>query len=197
MDKNIGRTMKYPKIRFDYQSFNYDHLYFAGTLIHSIDFRKSSGGFIHGFRYTTRALHRILEYRYHQQKWPSTTLSWYSLTNYLIKRINEADGIYQMFGQLVDVTLIDRFIIFPKFYRYFFAKYINRTNRQCRYLEEYPVRLIPRLEEITGYQFDNLLILNMQYGMNYSGAGKIYSDFILIKIVLCFLRITRSRCIRI
>ncbi|CAF1007257.1 unnamed protein product [Rotaria sp. Silwood1] len=154
MEKNLGRIKKYPKIRYDYQSFDYDHLYFAGTLIHSIDFRKSSGGFIHGFRYITRALHRIFEYCYHQQKWPSISLSWFSLTNYLIKRINEADGIYQMFGQLVDVILIDR------------------INRQCRYLEEYPVRLLPRLEEITGYTSDNLLILNMQYGMNYSGAGR-------------------------
>ncbi|CAF4018527.1 unnamed protein product [Rotaria sp. Silwood2] len=152
MEKNLGRTKKYPKIRYDYQSFDYDHLYFAGTLIHSIDFRKSSGGFIHGFRYVTRTLHRIFEYRYHQEKWPSISLSWFSLTNYLIKRINEADGIYQMFGQLVDYT--------------------NRINRQCRYLEEYPVRLLPHLEEITGYTSNNLLILNMQYGMNYSGAGR-------------------------
>jgi hypothetical protein len=109
MTKNLGRTIKYPKIRYDYQSFDYNHLYFAGPLTHSIDFRKSSGGFIHGFRYKIQALHRIFEYRYHQQKWPSIIFSWYSLTNYLIKRMNEADGIYQMFGQLVDVVLIDRY----------------------------------------------------------------------------------------
>ena len=108
MEKNRGRTKKYPRIRLDYQSFDYDHLYFAGTLTHSLDFRRSSGGFIHGFRYTTRALHRIFQFRYHQQKWPSIALSWYNLPNYLIKRMNEADGIYQMFGQLVDVILIDR-----------------------------------------------------------------------------------------
>ncbi|UJR13885.1 hypothetical protein I4U23_000892 [Adineta vaga] len=154
MAKNLGRTKKYPKIRSDYQSFDYDHLYFAGTLTHSLDFRKSSGGFIHGFRYTTRALHRIFEYRYHQQKWPSILIPWHILTNYIIKRINEADGIYQMFGQLVDIILIDR------------------IHRQCRYLEEFPLRLLPRLEDITGYTSNNILILNMQYGMNYSGAGR-------------------------
>ncbi|CAF1181873.1 unnamed protein product [Adineta steineri] len=154
MEENLGRTKKYPKIRYDYQSFNHDHLYFAGTLTHSIDFRKSSGGFIHGFRYTVQALHRMFEYRYHEQKWPSIILSYHSLTNYLIKRMNEADGIYQMFGQLVDVILIDR------------------INHQCRYLEEYPIQLLPHIEEITGYTSNNLLILNMQYGMNYSGAGR-------------------------
>ena len=50
----------------------------------------------------------------------------------------------------------------------------SRINRQCQYLEEYPIRLLPRLEEITGYKFDNLLILNMQYGMNYSGPGNVF-----------------------
>ena len=36
-------------------------MYFVGTLAHALDHKKASGGFIHGFRYTARALHRILE----------------------------------------------------------------------------------------------------------------------------------------
>ena len=129
-------------------------MYFAGVATHSLDFRRSSGGFIHGFRYTSRALHRILEYRYHRVQWPSKVFSARSLVNYLIKRINEADGIYQMFGQLIDVILIDK------------------NLDQCRYIEEYPVGLLDRLEEISGYTSTHLLVLNMQYGMNYSGPGK-------------------------
>lgn len=109
MQRNVGRAKKFPKIRPDYQSADHAGLYFAGTNTHSLDFRKSAGGFIHGFRYTARALHRVLEHRYHQQKWPSVVLPWRALTNYLIKRMNEADGIYQMFGQLIDVILIDRY----------------------------------------------------------------------------------------
>lgn len=49
-----------------------------------------------------------------------------------------------------------------------------RINHQCRYLEEYPVRLLPHLEQTTGYQPNELLVLNMQYGMNYSGAGRVF-----------------------
>ena len=109
--KNLGRAVKFPKIRYDYQSSDHDHLYYAGVVTHSLDFRKSSGGFIHGFRYTAQALHRILEHRYHEREWPSTLVPWSGLTNYLIKRMNEADGIYQMFGQLVDVILIDRLLL--------------------------------------------------------------------------------------
>lgn len=45
----------------EYESVNVAGLYFAGTLGHGKDHLKSAGGFIHGFRYTTRALFRILE----------------------------------------------------------------------------------------------------------------------------------------
>lgn len=47
-----GRTKKFPKIGADYQSVDYENLYFVGANTHSLDFRRSSGGFIHGFRYT-------------------------------------------------------------------------------------------------------------------------------------------------
>ncbi|CAF0906344.1 unnamed protein product [Didymodactylos carnosus] len=118
-----GREVKYPKIDGDYQSVDVKHLYFVGTLAHSLDFRKSSGGFIHGFRYTARALYRILENRYHQKRWPSKMLTIGSLLNYIIKRMNEADGIYQMFSEL-------------------------------------------------GLNAFELIVLNMQYGANYSGPGR-------------------------
>lgn len=36
----------------NYESVENPHMYFAGTNTHSLDFRKSAGGFIHGFRYT-------------------------------------------------------------------------------------------------------------------------------------------------
>jgi len=43
---------KYPKIYHSYESVDYSGLYYAGGVTHSLDWRKSAGGFIHGFRYT-------------------------------------------------------------------------------------------------------------------------------------------------
>ena len=43
---NSDRTSKYPVIGYDYESKDYSNLYFAGTVTHSLDFRKSSGGWI-------------------------------------------------------------------------------------------------------------------------------------------------------
>ena len=52
---------KHPAITPRFESANVRGLFFAGTLMHGLDHKKSSGGFIHGFRYLIRALHRILE----------------------------------------------------------------------------------------------------------------------------------------
>jgi hypothetical protein len=57
---------KYPVMTAEYESANVPGLYFAGTLAHGKDHLKSAGGFIHGFRYTTRALFRILETKRHR-----------------------------------------------------------------------------------------------------------------------------------
>jgi hypothetical protein len=56
----IGGTFdRYPAMDASYQSTNVPGLYFAGTITHGNDKGKSAGGFIHGFRYTARALSRI------------------------------------------------------------------------------------------------------------------------------------------
>lgn len=52
---------KYPALTPRYESVNIPGMFFAGGLAHSLDWKSSAGGFIHGFRYTVRALHRILE----------------------------------------------------------------------------------------------------------------------------------------
>lgn len=52
---------KHPALSSRFESVNVEGIFFAGTLMHGNDHKKSSGGFIHGFRYLIRALHRILE----------------------------------------------------------------------------------------------------------------------------------------
>ena len=52
-----GRKSKYPRIDHGYESLDYPGLYYAGTVTHSLDLRKSAGGFIHGFRYTGKYIH--------------------------------------------------------------------------------------------------------------------------------------------
>ena len=45
-----------------------------------------------------RALHRLLEWRYHSVPWPNDVIPTTQLLSFIIKRINEASGTYQMLG---------------------------------------------------------------------------------------------------
>lgn len=58
---------------------------------------------------SAEALHHILESRIHGIRWPMMHLHVTDLVTSLTKRANEASAIYQMFGILGDVVLLNRF----------------------------------------------------------------------------------------
>ncbi|CAL4109256.1 unnamed protein product, partial [Meganyctiphanes norvegica] len=105
MPGKSNKKAKYPGIKNTFEAQNVPGLYFAGTNTHSLDYRKSAGGFIHGFRYTVRVLHRLMEWRHHRVQWPASHHRTVDLLPVLIRRINEAGGTYQMFGILADIII--------------------------------------------------------------------------------------------
>ncbi|XP_057310972.1 FAD-dependent oxidoreductase domain-containing protein 2-like [Hydractinia symbiolongicarpus] len=143
---------KYPHIYGNYESTKSKGMFFTGVATHSLDWRVSAGGFIHGFRYSTRALARHLEWRNHQVPWPSVVLPNKDLMNYLLKRLNEASGIYQMLSALSDV------IIF-------------RDDNKFEYLEEVPIGMMKNFQRNTGHVFSRGIVVNLEYGKNFSGPG--------------------------
>ncbi|XP_048196398.1 FAD-dependent oxidoreductase domain-containing protein 2 [Perognathus longimembris pacificus] len=146
---------KYPLIRASYESKGTRGLFILGTASHSVDYRKSAGGFIHGFRYTARAVHRLLEHRHHGVAWPSTEHPITQLTSSIVRRVNEASGLYQMFGVLADIILL------------------NENATAFEYLEEFPVQMLAQLETLTGRRARHgLFVINMEYGKNFSGPEK-------------------------
>ncbi|XP_075689623.1 FAD-dependent oxidoreductase domain-containing protein 2 isoform X2 [Rhinoderma darwinii] len=151
-----GLKRKYPLLNPNYEAKHNRGLFVVGTASHGIDFRKSAGGFIHGFRYTVRSVHRMMENRYHNIPWPSTHYSISQLLNVLLRRINEASGLYQMFEVLVDVILLG----------------VDSTTFE--YLEEVPAGTIPTLDTSTGRKLydTGVFILIMEYGKNFSGPDK-------------------------
>jgi len=99
---------KFPELRGDFSSVSHPHLYFAGAVAHGIDHKQSSGGFVHGFRYTAKALGYILyEKLTGMRAWEHNVLEW-NMTEIVASvqhRLNTADGMYQMFGYVADVLL--------------------------------------------------------------------------------------------
>ncbi|RKT08296.1 pyridine nucleotide-disulfide oxidoreductase [Streptomyces sp. 3211.6] len=99
---------RFPELTGTYESSNVSGLYFAGTLTQQIDFKKSTSGFIHGFRYGARALGRVLAHRHHDRPWPRRRVgrSAQELTAAVIGRINRSSGLFQQFGVLADVLVL-------------------------------------------------------------------------------------------
>jgi len=96
---------RFPAQTAEWESTNIPDLYFAGTLMQVRDYKKSTGGFIHGFRYGVRALHRILERKYHGKEWPYRDLEADAreLMEAAIARVNRSSGLWQQFGFLCDM----------------------------------------------------------------------------------------------
>jgi len=94
---------KYPQITSEYESVNISNLYFIGALMHVFDTKKSSGGFIHGFRYLINNFIKINYTNFNFLIFNKIS----ELTIYFLKRINTSSSLYQMYGQLCDIIYIE------------------------------------------------------------------------------------------
>eukprot|EP00730_Choanoeca_flexa_P001479 TRINITY_DN10652_c0_g1_i5.p1 TRINITY_DN10652_c0_g1~~TRINITY_DN10652_c0_g1_i5.p1 ORF type:complete len:585 (+),score=160.19 TRINITY_DN10652_c0_g1_i5:143-1897(+) len=103
---HLPQVDKYPLIDDGYRLVGVSDAYVAGTASHSLDHRKSSGGFIHGFRYTARTLFNMLMENHENEAWPSEILDVCQVLNKTLDRANRASSIYQMFGVLSDVMVM-------------------------------------------------------------------------------------------
>ena len=117
---------RFPAQTAEWESVNVPGLYFAGTLMQVRDFKRSTGGFIHGFRYGVRALHRILERKHHGVEWPRRELPADpgALADAVLARVNRTSALWQQFGFLCDLVTIG-------------------ADGTARYLEELPVDYVP------------------------------------------------------
>jgi hypothetical protein len=99
---------RFPAQTSEWESTNVHDLYFAGTLMQVRDYKKSTSGFIHGFRYGVRALHRMLERKYHGKVWPQSSLPSepQALMNAVIERVNRTSALWQLFGFLCDLITV-------------------------------------------------------------------------------------------
>lgn len=101
---------RFPTQTSEWESTNVPDLYFAGTLMQVRDFKKSTSGFIHGFRYGIRALHRILERKYHGLEWLHRRLPAdpSALMEAVIERVNRTSALWQLFGSMGDLVVVGR-----------------------------------------------------------------------------------------
>ena len=107
---DLTPNFKYPLINSNYESKNNKDLFFIGSLMHSLDFKRSSGGFIHGFRYLIKLFTQInynLPFEINYFKFDGTLKCYTELANHIMNRVNTSSSLYQMFGIMSDVFYYD------------------------------------------------------------------------------------------
>ncbi|TDP94995.1 NAD(P)-binding domain-containing protein [Labedaea rhizosphaerae] len=148
---NLTIKDRFPEQTSSWESTNVPDLFFAGTITQARDFKKSTSGFIHGFRYSVRALHRVMEHRYHAVAWPRQNLaaSPAAIADAVIARVNRTSALWQQFGFLCDAVLVGR-------------------DSSVHYLEEVPVAYLH--EAVARGEFgdvDSYFAVTLEYGADH------------------------------
>jgi len=139
---------RFPAQTPEWESTNIKHLYFAGTLMQMRDYKKSTAGFIHGFRYCVRALHHILERKYHGIGWPRRSFDAdpEPMSEAVIARVNRISALWQMFAALCDLIVIS-------------------ADGSAHYYEEVPMDYVR-----AGFPAEQHVTISLEYGPDHDGV---------------------------
>lgn len=146
---SLAISDRFPAQNSSWESVNVGDLFFAGTLTQQRDYRKSTGAFVHGFRYNARTLFHILACRYHARKWPTRKFQGRSdaLMEAVIERVNRTSALWHQFGFLGDLIDID--------------------GDSIRYHEEVPVDYV---HDSNWGGRDNYFIVTLEYGPDHASV---------------------------
>ena len=156
---------RFPALTAAFESVHVPGLLFAGTLTQSRDFKPSTNGFIHGFRYGTRALHRILARRFGGRDWPSTALDAAPgpVADAIIARVNRSSGLWQQFGVLADVVTVSG--TGPSDTGPSDTGASDSDARQARYHEEVPVAYLAEVGlDTPDHRVVDAFAVTLEYG---------------------------------
>lgn len=140
---------RFPAQTEHWESANVRDLFFAGTLMQQRDYRRSTSGFIHGFRYSVRSLAKMLALRYHGERWPAVELelSPDALMEHVIGRVNRTSALWQQFETMGDAIVVG--------------------DDGASYLEELPVEYIHLSPSI---RRDLYFIVTLEYGPDHASV---------------------------
>lgn len=99
---------KFPNLTCEWESINQSNMFFVGTLMQMRDYKKTTSGFIHGFRYNVEAFAKLLAAKFHETPWPSKRLSLKAeeVSEHLLGRINGSSALWQQQSFLGDAAVV-------------------------------------------------------------------------------------------
>jgi len=142
-----------------YESVNVKNLFFAGNLGHYRDYRESSSGFIHGFRYVANALPKVIQLRrfgWSSAPWPSTQVpaDADSVTQHMFDRVSTTYSMYQQFKFMGDVAILEN------------------DGKTMSYYKDVPQELLRSGVTRFGGDKDHVLMtLTLEYNPKFHGKG--------------------------
>lgn len=96
----IEKKGRLPIITPEFESVSNQDLYFIGSLSHSLDHKVSSGGFIHGFRYSIKYLYQLKYVQHFDTHKILCKDNWIKeVSDYVFFQLNQTSAIYQMHGR--------------------------------------------------------------------------------------------------
>lgn len=138
----IKMNGKYPQIKFNYESIDYQNLFFIGSLMHSLDYKKNSGGFIKGYRYLIKLFFKT-NYMITIDKpinfnFNGTLQIYHDLAYLIYERINYSSSLFNLPDYITDIFYYDKESNNIKYYkdniyglRLNLYNYYNDTNHLC------------------------------------------------------------------
>lgn len=105
---NMCPNNKLPLMSPVWESLNTPNLFFAGTITHSRDYRKTMSGFIHGFRHNIACLVEFIAMRTTGNGYPNTPVSLekQAVTKRIINRISLSAGLFLQPGFLGNAIVL-------------------------------------------------------------------------------------------
>ena len=169
-DIQLTNNNKYPETNYKYESINNKNLFFIGSLMHSKDFKKSSGGFIHGFRYLIKLFTQInynIPFVKTIFKFTGNFDCYNDLFKQIYNRINNASSLYQMHSVLCDLY------------------YYDETNREIIYIQDITKECIEH------FNVNHFNLLFLEYGesptlINKLGEFNKYNPAFLHPKIYCY-----------
>ena len=119
---------KFPMLDKNFESITVPNLFFSGAQTHGIDYKKTSGGFVHGFRY-----HSIILGNYLARKISSKVTQPFvrgDINQFIIDKFENSSGLFLQPGSLIHVvekgqnTWIDLGLRTQKWFQEYSSSYI-------------------------------------------------------------------------
>lgn len=144
-DFKIDKSGNLPKITPEYESTSHQGLYFIGSLSHSLDYKKSSGGFIHGFRYLIRYFYQL----HYMESFAINycPFDYKEIAIQLFNHSNQSSAIYQMHGVL--------------------CTFFYKEGNKMKFIKEVSINLYQSVHyknPITPHENENVFMFTLEYG---------------------------------